>query len=381
METGIEMELFLHVLVVLEMLIVNLTTVNLSCKRKYSRSKTLLILTGCAAVVISVSLFLLTKTSTYGNGNGLFALIGFVFLLPLKLLYRNSLQRIIEVICSSWIYTMLVFVLAVHSAKLFDPSLFSLLALLIQTGLYLLTMFPFWRFMKQKFVYVLTNIPPKTNKFLQALSLMWFATVIVINLALVYTDRSSLKFLSLLLLGADAFLSYLLLHTIVRNLKSIEHLETIVYIDSLTGLRNRSSLLLDANEWLRQQEPFFLIFMDLDRFKSINDRFGHLEGDAYLKRFADSMRGLLRESDILYRISGDEFICLCRGQNPLGLIERIRANSWEYTPENPFLGVSVGFASYPEDACTLGELIAAADGRMYAQKREKDTCNGTPADL
>ena len=103
----------------------------------------------------------------------------------MKYLYDEPLNRIIVVVCSSWIYTMFVFSLSVYIARLFDMYSFSLTAFTVQTTIYSLTVYPFLKFVKEKFIYVLKNMPDNTNRYLQNASLTWFATAVVVNLAFV----------------------------------------------------------------------------------------------------------------------------------------------------------------------------------------------------
>ena len=136
------MEVLFHILVVAEMLFVNLTTVHLCTKRRYSNRRTIFVLVLYSAVIIALTLFGLTRTNSYGNGNGLFVLIGFVYLIPLKYLYDENFSRLLEVICSAWIYTMLCFSLSVHIGKLLPPHWFAPGACIAQTVIYLISACP-----------------------------------------------------------------------------------------------------------------------------------------------------------------------------------------------------------------------------------------------
>ena len=88
-------------------------------------------------------------------------------------------------------------------------------------------------------------------------------------------------------------------------------LRSEVLTDPLTELLNRrafnQNLELAINQWIRHHRPFVLIFGDIDYFKLINDRFGHLVGDQVLKILAERIRGSLRRSDLAFRIGGEEF--------------------------------------------------------------------------
>lgn len=368
------MELFVNIAVALEMIFVNIITSYLCLKKKASNLKIISVFTIFTIMVVAMSLIFITKMKIYGNGNGLFSIIGFIYLFPLKYLYDEPFNRIMVVVCSSWIYTMFVFSLSVHIAKLFYMYNLSLTALTVQTTIYLLTVYPFLRFVKEKFIYVLKNIPYTTNKYLQNASLTWFATAVVVNLAFVQENNSYLKLIAILFLAANALTSYLLIHTIVKGSKSIELLQKIAYTDNLTQLRNRTSLFREAEDLIKNEVPFLLIYMDLNEFKSINDNYGHLTGDEYLKRFAKEASSVFGASGALYRMSGDEFICIYMGDNVERLTNEIVVREWTSFQDIKvdFLGVSLGYVSFPEDGIALDYLIKEADKRMYEHKKSQD---------
>lgn len=361
------MQVGLHLAVVLEMLVVNLSTVHLCSHRKGSLAKTLAILLAWTAAVVGGMLIFLQRSPYYGNGNGLFVLVGFVYLIPLCQLYEERLRRMLIIICSSWVYTMMAFALAVHVARLFPPAQFALAALITQTLFYLATVRLFHRFVRGPFVYVLNNTPPTAMSTLQAVCLLWFATAILVNLTFVVDQNGVLKVICLLCLAVNAVLSYQLIYRMVRGMKDIEHLKEIAYTDPLTGLRNRSSMFQETERLLQSQTPFTLIFFDLDQFKSVNDRHGHGVGDAYLAAFARQVQQLLGLRGTLYRISGDEFIAIMTTGRPDLFLEELRRQTWPDMP-CPFQGVSTGCAAFPDDAGSLDVLMARADKDMYRAK-------------
>ncbi|MDE3198959.1 MAG: EAL domain-containing protein, partial [Acidobacteriota bacterium] len=149
--------------------------------------------------------------------------------------------------------------------------------------------------------------------------------------------------------------------------------------DVLTGLPNRLLFgerlhreLLAAE---RNKARVAVLFIDLDRFKRINDTWGHRTGDQFLKQIAERLRSGLRAGETIARIGGDEFIVLIPG-----LQERAEAESrgWELirTLEPPvrmegrnvFATMSVGIGTFPDDALEAGALMAAADAAMYRAK-------------
>jgi diguanylate cyclase (GGDEF)-like protein len=117
--------------------------------------------------------------------------------------------------------------------------------------------------------------------------------------------------------------------------------------------------------------------MDLDRFKPINDRYGHAAGDLYLKEIARILRGHLRDRDVLVRLSGDEFAAILPGTGfaPAALLaERLQqaVDSFSLKPDEKTTlraGLSVGVSIYPHDGESLEDLLSHADTNMYRNKR------------
>ncbi len=152
------------------------------------------------------------------------------------------------------------------------------------------------------------------------------------------------------------------------------------YRDELTGLPNRR-LLLDrfdqaAAQAQRQHQQVALLFLDIDGFKLINDRFGHAAGDSVLQQFAARLTQCIRQSDTACRPGGDEFVILLPAieneGNIAAVTRKIRANlSAYYVVANTRIKVSASFgkAVYPVNGRTYGDLIKASDSDMYRSKQ------------
>jgi diguanylate cyclase (GGDEF)-like protein len=150
--------------------------------------------------------------------------------------------------------------------------------------------------------------------------------------------------------------------------------------DALTHLPNRRFFV----QWLgfnlaqakRDGADLALMFIDLDGFKSVNDRYGHDAGDALLVQIARRFRATLRESDLLARVGGDEFALIApnakdgreMGQLAQRLLNALSDTGAPKLAGEP-VGASIGIAFYPDDAEDLQGLVAAADAAMYAAKR------------
>lgn len=168
----------------------------------------------------------------------------------------------------------------------------------------------------------------------------------------------------------------------VERYRLITALQSLSLIDDLTGLYNRRGFGDLGEQYLklsrRSGRPVTLIFLDLDRFKTINDTLGHHVGDRALIRVADILRDSFRASDLLARLGGDEFAVLApetADEPPEDLVERIRAAVAESngSGRDPFhLSVSIGTARYAGDSIVrLDDLVAEADAVMYREKRSK----------
>lgn len=142
--------------------------------------------------------------------------------------------------------------------------------------------------------------------------------------------------------------------------------------DPLTGLTNRRTLETIMHRWLGQQTPFSLIIMDIDRFKSINDTFGHQAGDEVLKHFAKIITSSVRPGDVCCRFGGEEFIALIPHTTVTDaylVAERIRTTM--ETSANPIgqtITVSQGIAHYSSHSDSAAELIHLADQALYKAK-------------
>ena len=148
--------------------------------------------------------------------------------------------------------------------------------------------------------------------------------------------------------------------------------------DMLTGLPNRSQLIeqIDrALKWGRRGDRVCVLFIDLDRFKNVNDTLGHLMGDELLKAVADRLRATLRKPDLVARLGGDEFVILQITPQPAqaaaDLASRIIASlSAPFVLQGHILeiGASVGIAVSRDGPEEIGALLARADTALYQQK-------------
>lgn len=148
--------------------------------------------------------------------------------------------------------------------------------------------------------------------------------------------------------------------------------------DALTGALTRERFdsvgLAMLGRAAAMRRPLTLALVDVDHFKSINDRYGHIAGDEVLTRIVECLRAEMRGEDRIFRYGGEEFVVLCENlPHPAAIAyaERLRA-AVQRTLSAEFAAsptVSIGLATYPEDAASMRDLIAHADRHLYEAKR------------
>ena len=177
-------------------------------------------------------------------------------------------------------------------------------------------------------------------------------------------------------------INYLGVFSDITNLKqSEEKLEHLAHYDSLTGLPNRVQFQLHLQHAVsrseRSNQKCALLYLDLDRFKVVNDSLGHVAGDDLLKMVTERLLSRLRASDILARMGGDEFVLLVEEYKQREELE-VLARKLIAEMNQPFylageqevnVGGSVGIACFPEDALSSEDLLVRADAAMYKAKQ------------
>lgn len=170
------------------------------------------------------------------------------------------------------------------------------------------------------------------------------------------------------------------IHTDISDRKNSEaQVFHLAHYDSLTGLPNRvlfmDRLQQDISKAQRHGQSVTLLFLDLDRFKEVNDALGHDAGDQLLKETAARLKTCVRTSDTVARLSGDEFTIILHNLNDSVGLERVTQNildrlaePFRIGEEMVYLTTSIGITIYPNDATDADALLKNADQAMYAGK-------------
>jgi diguanylate cyclase (GGDEF)-like protein len=163
----------------------------------------------------------------------------------------------------------------------------------------------------------------------------------------------------------------------LRTLGHLRQVEHLAYLDDLTHLYNTRFLDLVLERELRGGRPFTVLFLDLDRFKGVNDQHGHLVGSRLLVEVGRVLKGCVRDDDVVARYGGDEYVAVLIGIDSGGALkvaERIRRSIEDHVflsreDVRLRLTASIGLASCPEHASAKAELLDLADRAMYRGKR------------
>jgi diguanylate cyclase (GGDEF)-like protein/putative nucleotidyltransferase with HDIG domain len=167
----------------------------------------------------------------------------------------------------------------------------------------------------------------------------------------------------------------------IENALKYEQAETSATTDYLTGLPNARSLFLQLDRELarckRDNSSLIVMVSDMDGFKQINDRFGHLEGNRVLRLFAQALKDSCREYDYVARMGGDEFVVVAPGlpveaaAKKAEQLRELAKHAGKEVCSEDILSLSVGQALYPGDGQDAEGLLAEADRRMYLEKQQQ----------
>ncbi len=165
------------------------------------------------------------------------------------------------------------------------------------------------------------------------------------------------------------------LREVQAQVEAEQALDLLARTDDLTGLVNRREALARLTQWVNggEAQGLAVAFIDIDRFKTVNDRLGHAAGDVVLRQVAERILGCVRGSDVVARMGGDEILLLMRGIGDLdvavGVAEKIRASVSQPDADGSPTTVSIGLTMMrPGD--DVDSLVARADTAMYLAKKQ-----------
>lgn len=366
------MEFIYEMIAVFEIILMNLHIFKKNIRCRYPRYISLPILILYTILLVFLGVMGIRALGIYGNGNGVFTIFGFFYLLPLHYLYEGSSRKHFFLMCFAWIYTLSVFIISVQIGSFFTsymPLAFNVM--ILQALVFLATYKLINLFLNRVYIELMKCQDEGIQRKLNMTSLLWFLGMFFVNLHFIFDNSHLLKVIAVVALLINAFYNFVLLYDILMKRDQIGTLQTEIIKDALTGLGNRIAFDRALENMIKEDKPFYFLYLDLDEFKKINDAYGHLVGDKYLKEFAGRIQEI-NKSHLTFRISGDEFAMIVVAKDIKKTLDSImRIDFILPATRTCFRGVSIGYSHYPKDSRTQDHLIYLADQRMYEAKTKK----------
>ena len=365
---------YLRILPLTEVLIFNLVTLNCCFKMKYSLIKTAAVF--CVFTVFCIYPGLIFISNVF-NGNGKFSIFGFLYIIPLKYLYGEKIESILLNMCMSWTYTLGILSISVQITYFLGIVNYNLYLVIIETVLFLMTFIPFKKYVIPKYVYILHNLhdfPKLQLRYLKISVYLNFFMLMILHIIFLKSEKYLLQITALIIFLTAKYLLYDIIYEAVKNSHKINELEKTVSHDDLTGLGNRLELMRRMRILLEENQTFSVMFLDLDKFKLINDKYGHDIGDKYLIHFGKVFSEELKDKGKLYRYGGDEFVAIYYDVLTEETVKSIaQCKNWGGGCDGApceFNKVSIGFAvcKPPYFVKDPNAILKRADKKMYKDK-------------
>lgn len=358
----------------LEVLIINLITLNHCFKRKYSVFKTVMVfLVFTVFLIVPIVMF---NGGTF-NGNGKFSIFGFIYIIPLKILYDEKYERLLMNMCMSWTYTLGIMAVSVQVVYILGYINYGISLTIVETVLFLLTFIPLKKFLIPKYCYIFQNLYDfrKTQfRYLGISAYLNFFMLFILHVIFLSSDKYLLQTIVLGMFLAINYILFSIVYEVINSSVKIDELEKKVSDDALTGLGNRVKMMRHMRILIEQNQIFSIMFLDLDRFKLINDRYGHNVGDRYLIHFGKVCSDELKDNGKLYRYGGDEFVVIYYGVLTEEIADSIaKCENWDEGAPCEFNQVSAGFVVCrpPYTVKDPEAILKQADNIMYRNKLNK----------
>ncbi len=327
-----------------------------------------------------------------------FCFIMFFYIAYISLVFEETLSKKIFVMFSTWVISAIIYHISILIVRLFfDNGSLAItiygFRILLQIILLFFLARPWFR---KNYKRILSLVQDNTINLMSVYMLIAFLlllnnmTYVAINLRNFATFYDLLLFFVFIVLGyvivftgiSSSSKMVLLQQTVEMAEKKSELHLRMANIDSLTGVASRFNILNSITEAIEEHAKYSqklaVLMMDIDKFKLVNDNYGHMAGDEVLKYLTEKINTCLRETDTIGKVGGDEFVILIRQIHTEAEIETMISRIFEVL-EAPFIynqheiniHISVGISIYPVNSQNLDGLINQADRAMYEAKKIK----------
>lgn len=360
-----------YILPSLEVLIFNLITFNQCIRRKYTMKRTAGVLAVFTFVVFMPMMVAFLDGAT---GDGRFMLAGIIYIIPLKYLYAGTARIICLNMVMCWTYTMGIMAISVQAVRLLEFQDYVISLAAVELVLFLSTFFLFRKYIIPIYAYTVEGIGRLRKKLFSHLEIsiyMNFLILVLMHKNFLSAGNNLVQLGLFIAYMVYSYSAYYFIYEVMKSSAEIRRLRRNIQVDALTGLGNRNRAAREINKLIKDNREFSVIFMDLDRFKEINDMYGHDMGDRYLRHFGKVFSRELGDRGKLYRYAGDEFVAVFYGTlNEEELSAMTECRDWNDGAPCGFNEVSAGLVVCrpPHNDISSELVLKDADHMMYRKK-------------
>jgi len=325
-----------------------------------------------------------------------FYFVMFLYIGYIHLVFKESFSKKLFVMFSTWVISAMIFIISIVLAKLFFDYEFLLyfeygIIFLLQGILLLFLARPWFRDNYRK---ILLLVQDNTINLMSVYMIIAFLLLVNNTTVMDINLRNLAMVYDLVLLFVFIILGYVIVFTGIssssKNVllqQSVEIAEKrseinfkVANFDALTGAAARLNILNKITEAIidydTNLQKFAIMVIDVDKFKFVNDKYGHMAGDNVLKYLVQKINGCLRESDSIGRVGGDEFVILLRQIYTEADIEAMIGRLFEalkiplvFNQQEIQINLSIGISVFPDCSHNLDRVIDQADRAMYQAKK------------
>lgn len=326
----------------------------------------------------------------------LFCFVMFLYIAYIQVVFEETLSKKLFVMFSTWVISAIIYHISILLAKLFLD--FGSAVNFIYAFRILFQLIALWLLARPGFrtnyKRILTLVQDKIVNLMSVYMIIAFLLLLNNMTNIDYDLRNFGTVYDLLLFIVFIILGYVIVFTGISSSSKMAQLQQTVEIaekkselhykmanvDCLTGVASRLNILNKIAESITEHEKnsqkFAVLMLDIDRFKFVNDNYGHTAGDAVLKYLTEKINGCLREDDSIGRVGGDEFVILVRHIREEADIEKMINRMFEslvapfgFNNQEIQINISVGISIFPDYAKSLDSLVNQADRGMYKAKK------------
>ncbi|MDD3191912.1 MAG: hypothetical protein PHP41_04090 [Bacilli bacterium] len=305
-----------------EMLLANIYVTHICSKKRFALWKTISILFVFYILYFVLFWAIRTFLPPIPEGSGILLFTGFLFIIPLFLVYNQDIRYTILIMVLSWLYTTVLFSLSLILAKMIDSSMLLLLGAVIQSILLIATYPLFVGYVKNKLYQIIVKMDRPTLRLLTFLTLLAFFIISLQHIRFFTDEHTVLPLLITVLFALFIFLLYRLFYMLASSKKKMGYLRNLLSKEWLSTLKGPEALRDDITDFEKSEKPFTLINMKLT-LRGLKDQMNQQETTA-INQYMRIVSGMISVSATLYRIDEKHFIVIETAPDVKPFIEDVK---------------------------------------------------------